>query len=50
MIWPQKACFVYKHDMAKQFNVNYDFNQHLEQPTGNDQEDEYVDCEALQFT
>lgn len=36
--------------MAKQCNVNYDFNQHLEQPTGNDQKDEYVDWEALQST
>lgn len=36
--------------MAKKINVNYNFNQHLEQPTGNDQEDEYVDCEALQST
>lgn len=36
--------------MAKQFNVNYNFNQHIEQPTGIDKEDEYVDCEALQST
>lgn len=36
--------------MAKHFNGNYNFNQHLEQPTGNDQEDENVDWEALQST
>lgn len=36
--------------MAKHFNANYNFNQHLEQPTGNDQEDENVNWEALQST
>lgn len=35
---------------GKHFNGNYNFNQHLEQPTGNDQEDENVDWEALQST
>lgn len=29
---------------------NYNFNQHIEQPTGIDQENEYVNCEALQST
>lgn len=43
-------CLQTRQNIAKQFNVNYNFNQHLEQPTGNDQGDEYVDWEALQST
>lgn len=47
MIRPQNIWFVYKHNSAAHFNVDNDFNQHLEQTTDNGHEDENVDLEAM---
>lgn len=49
MIWPQNVCFFYKHNMAANFHINYDFNQHLEQITCNDHENENAHWKALDF-